>query len=216
MKKKTLDNHALPNLIKDSIIGEIMQGEVKAGDKLVEAKYSEMFGTSRAPVREAFYLLNLEGFVQKIPRRGTVVKGFTTEEIRDILEIRNLLELLSIDRMETKDREICLEQMGFIIREMEAEGLDTKSYAKLNYDFHFQLILASRSEIIKNTYSRLASPLMSLQTIGFMKDEAIKTSLKEHKEIVVLLAEGKIEETKALLNSHNQAVYPRIREMKGI
>lgn len=216
MEKKTLDNHALPNLIKESIIDEIMQGKIKSGDKLVEAKYSDMFGTSRAPVREAFYLLNLEGYVQKIPRKGTVVKGFTAEEMRDILEIRNFLELLSIDRMNAESQRSCLEQMGRIILEMGREGLDTKSYAKLNYDFHFQLILASQSEIIQNAYSRLASPLMSLQAIAFMKNEAIRNSLIEHRQIVALLAEERFEEAKALLNSHNQGVFPRVREMKGI
>jgi DNA-binding GntR family transcriptional regulator len=211
MEKKTLDNHALPNVIKESIIDEIMQGEIKAGDKLVEAKYSEAFGTSRAPVREAFYLLNLEGYVQKIPRRGTVVKGFTLEEICDILEIRNFLEQLSISRMASVDTETCLREMRQLIDKMENWVTDRKQYAKLNYEFHYQLIKASRSEIIQNTYSRLASPLMSLQAISFLKDEAIKKSLAEHIEITNLLAAGKTEGAKALLGKHNQDVYPRVK-----
>ncbi|WP_164985267.1 GntR family transcriptional regulator [Ammoniphilus sp. CFH 90114] len=154
--------------------------------------------------------------MQKTPRRGTVVKGFTTEEFRDILEIRNYLELLSIDRMDTRERGMCLEQMKKLIVEMGNEGLERRAYAKLNYEFHYQLIKASRSEVIQNTYSRLASPLISLQSLAFMKEESIRTSLREHKEIVSLLEKGEMEKAKALLNSHNLAVYPRIREMKGL
>jgi DNA-binding GntR family transcriptional regulator len=210
MKKKTVDNLALPNFIKENIIDEIMRGELKAGDKLLEEKYSNMFGTSRAPVREAFYLLKLEGYVQKIPRKGTVVKGFTLEEIRDILEIRNFLEQLSISRMECKERENCLQEMRNIILRMESKEIDIEQYTKLNYEFHFQLILASSSEVIQNTYSRLASPLISLQAMSFMKDEAIKKSLREHIDITNHLAEGNIEKAKTLLNAHNLGVYSRV------
>lgn len=210
MQKKVLDNHALPNLIKESIIDEILQGEIKAGDKLVESKYSEQFGTSRAPVREAFYLLNLEGYVHKIPRKGTVVKGFTLEEIRDILEIRNFLEQLSINRMDPDQKESCFTRMQKLLDEMESAISDRKQYAKLNYEFHYQLVLASRSEVIQNTYSRLASPLMSLQTISFLKDEAILKSLREHKEIISQLVKGNMEEAIVLLNQHNRDVYPRV------
>jgi DNA-binding GntR family transcriptional regulator len=211
MKKRELDNHAIPNIIKQSIIDEIMQGEIKSGDKLVETKYSELFGTSRAPVREAFYLLTMEGYVEKVPRKGTVVKAFTLEEMRDVLDIRNFLEQLSIDRMDQNKSGQYLQQMRNIIQSMENKEVERKEYAKLNYEFHFQLILASQSEIIQNTYSRLATQLLSLQTISFLQEAAIKKSIDEHKEIVEYLAEGNFKEAKTILNAHNTAVYPRIK-----
>jgi DNA-binding GntR family transcriptional regulator len=211
MKSKDLDNHAIPNIIKQSIIDGIMQGKIKSGDKLVEAKYSDLFGTSRAPVREAFYLLNLEGYVEKVPRKGTIVKNFTLEEMSDVLEIRNFLEQLSIDRMEKEKSERYIQQMRTIINDMEKEQITREEYAMLNYEFHFQLILGSHSTIIQNTYSRLATPLLSLQTISFLQDTAMKKSLHEHKEIVAYLAEGNMKEAKTLLNAHNTAVYPRVK-----
>jgi DNA-binding GntR family transcriptional regulator len=211
-KKNVLDEYALPNIIKQSIIDEIMKGEVKVGDKLVEAKYSEQFGTSRAPVREAFYLLNMEGYVQKIPRKGTVVKDFSTEEMRDVLEIRNFLEQLAIERIDQKEMDRCLQKMREIVNEMDNSEIDLKLYAKLNYEFHLQLIIASRSEVIQNAYGRLASPLISLQTISFMKQEAIEKSLVEHKQIVNYLANGQMDQAKILLDLHNKDVFPRIKE----
>lgn len=211
-KKNMLDEYALPNIIKQSIIDEIMRGEIKVGDKLVETKYSEQFGTSRAPVREAFYLLNIEGYVQKIPRKGTIVKDFTAEEMRDVLEIRNFLEQLAIERIGQNDMESCLQKMRGFINEMDSKGVDLNQYAKLNYEFHLQLILASRSEVIQNAYYRLASPLMSLQTISFMKQDAIEKSLVEHKQIVNYLAQGLLSQAKTLLDLHNKDVFPRVKE----
>ncbi|AMM93221.1 GntR family transcriptional regulator [Peribacillus simplex] len=210
VENRKVDN-ALPKLIKESIIEDIMKGEIVAGDKLVEAEYSQIFGTSRAPVREAFYLLTIEGIVKKIPRKGTIVKGFSREEMSDILKIRNFLEQLAIDKLTLKARENCTHEMRKIILEMEKKEVEIREYAQLNYEFHFQLILASGSETFRNIYSRLGSPLISLQTFSLMgEDDVVKNSLKEHKEFEKYLSLGEIEKAKSILNSHNEAVFPRI------
>jgi len=211
MNKRIVDNQ-LPDIIKENIIDEIMQGKLKSGDKLVEARYSEMFGTSRGPVREAFYLLNIEGYVEKIPRKGTIVKGFSSGEIMNILEIRNFLEQLSIIQMDAKSRGICVHEMRKIITEMERPNIEAKELAKLNYEFHFQLILASRSEVIQNTYSRMATQLISLQTISIIKKEITNNSLEEHKQIMHYLGNGDIDDASVLLKKHNEGVFPRIKE----
>ncbi|MBT2617234.1 MULTISPECIES: GntR family transcriptional regulator [unclassified Bacillus (in: firmicutes)] len=210
-EKRTFDN-ALPKLIKESILEDIMKGKIGVGDKLVEAEYSQLFGTSRAPVREAFYLLSLEGIVKKIPRKGTTVRGFSRDEMSDILKIRNFLEQISIDKLTLKARENCTQKMSEIISEMEKKEVEIREYAQLNFEFHFQLILASGSETFQNIYSRLGSPLISLQTFSLMgEDDVVKNSLKEHKEIVKYLSLGEIEKSKSILNSHNEAVFPRIK-----
>ncbi|MEH6949511.1 GntR family transcriptional regulator [Bacillus sp. JJ634] len=207
---KMLDN-ALPKLIKESIIEDIMKGKIKEGDKLIEAEYSQLFGTSRAPVREAFYLLSLEGIVKKIPRKGTIVKGFSREEMSDILKIRNVLELMCIDKLTEKSRETCVQKMRGILAKMDKEDMNKREYAQLNYEFHFQLILASESETFRNMYDRLGSPLISLQTFSLLGTDVITHSLNEHKAFVEYLSSNEIEKAKALLNAHNEAVFPRVK-----
>lgn len=211
MKQQRIDNNALSNLIKEQIVEDIILGKIKSGEKLIEEKYAEKFGTSRAPIREAFYLLTLEGFVQKIPRKGTVVKGFTAEEKRDLLEIRNFLEVLAFQRLCDKDLSHVLERMGQIILKMEQKHNDVKEYAKLNYDFHYQIILASESEVIKNMYSRLGTPLLFLQTMSFSEEQNIKKSLEEHKRIVQYMRDGAMQEARNLLAQHNKDVFLRIQ-----
>jgi DNA-binding GntR family transcriptional regulator len=212
MTRKMIDNNALSNLIKQSIIEDIIVGRVQPGEKLVEAKYAEEFGTSRAPIREAFYLLTLEGYVQKIPRKGTVVKGFTIEEIRDVLEIRSFLEELALDRISRENMDACLANMTEIVRQMEQNRAEQKEYARLNYQFHYQMIAASGSDVLKNSYIRLGTPLLSLQTMSFMAEEHINKSLSEHKQIIQYLREGELEAAKKLLVAHNKAVFPRIEK----
>jgi DNA-binding GntR family transcriptional regulator len=213
MIRKIIDNNALSNLIKQSITEDIIVGRVQPGEKLIEAKYAEQFGTSRAPIREAFYLLTLEGFVQKIPRKGTVVKGFSIEEIKDVLEIRSFLEELALPKISRENLTDCLEKMADITENMERNKTDQKEYAKLNYQFHFQLIVASESDVIRNSYVRLGAPLLSLQTMSFKDEEHIKKSLSEHKQIIQYLRDGDLEAARSLLVSHNKAVFPRIERI---
>lgn len=215
MKTDKIVNNALSNLIKERIVEEIILGKIKSGEKLVEMKYAEEFGTSRAPIREAFYLLSQEGFVQKIPRKGTVVKGFTAEEIKDLLEIRNLLEDLALQKLQHAASGHLFERMEQIIQAMEQPEIAVKEYARLNYEFHYELILASKSDVIKNTYSRLGTPLLSLQTMSFEAQEHIKKSLDEHKRIVRLFREGAMDEARKLLAKHNTDVFSRIEKYVG-
>ncbi|RNB86952.1 GntR family transcriptional regulator [Brevibacillus fluminis] len=212
MKSDKIINNALSNLIKERIVEDLVLGKIKSGEKLVEAKYAEEFGTSRAPIREAFYLLTLEGFVQKIPRKGTVVKGYTPAEIRDLLEIRNFLEELALQRLFEKDRSKLTGRMETIIGKMERASHDVKEYAALNYDFHFQMILASESDVIKSMYERLGTPLRSYQTVSFLEEQNIKKSLEEHKRIVQLLKDGSLQEASQLLAKHNKDVFTRIEK----
>jgi DNA-binding GntR family transcriptional regulator len=214
MTKRTIANSALSNLIKKSITEDIILGRIRPGEKLIETKYAEEFGTSRAPIREAFYLLTLEGFVQKIPRKGTVVRGFTIEEIEDLLGLRCYLEGLALDKIACKRRNIHqgLKYMDQLITEMEKSQRESRNYANLNYEFHYQLILASESEVIHSMYERLGAPLLSVQTMAFMEEQNIKKSLTEHKELVGYLRQGQMEEAKRLLDSHNNAVFPRIEK----
>src|SRR5699024_7488088 len=95
-KNLTVDNNSLSHIIAEKITEQIIRGAIRPGEKIVETVYAEEFGTSRAPVREALYLLTIQGLVERIPRRGAVVKGYSDDEIRNILEIRMFLESLAV------------------------------------------------------------------------------------------------------------------------
>lgn len=208
--KKIADDYNLPSLIKDHIINKILHGELKPGDKLIEMEYAEEFGTSRAPIREAFSLLMLEGFVQKLPRRGTIVKGYTVDEIRDLLNVRNYLEEMSIRKLSTHANSLYLDEMKQLLIEMAQKQDQPDEYAKLNYKFHYQIILASQSTVISSLYNRLGTALLSIQTMSFMEMHNIRKSLLEHNQIVQFLEEGDLQKAGKLLHDHNEAVFPRI------
>lgn len=204
--KPNLMNNALPNLIAEDITKQIMTGALKTGEKLVEHIYAEEYGTSRAPVREAIYLLAVEGLVERIPRKGAIVKEYTKSEILDLLEIRNVFEKMSMDRIikHAPDPEL-LEEMEQILNQMKKVE-DVYSYTQLNYAFHSCLIKMSKSEIIMEMYSRLGLPLLKIQSISFAQEGNIEKSIIEHNLIIKLLREQNMTELTVVLSNHNKDV----------
>jgi DNA-binding GntR family transcriptional regulator len=204
--------NALSNLIAEHIAEQIMTGELKPGQKLIENDYAAEYGTSRAPVREAFYLLTIEGLVERIPRKGTVVKGYTEEEIYDLLEIRILLESLAMKRiMKHGIDSSVMAKMEHILYEMH-HVREVKKYTQLNYSFHMCLIEMSKSNIIRSMYSRLAPPLLRIQSLSFANEGNIEKSLTEHVMIVDLLQKGSLSEAANVLAKHNHDVIVSIKK----
>lgn len=74
----------------------IIHGEFEPGERLMEITLANRLGVSRTPVREAIRMLELEGLVVMIPRKGAEVARITKKDLRDALEIRMALEELAV------------------------------------------------------------------------------------------------------------------------
>lgn len=79
--------------IKDSIIAHTLQ----PGDMINERRVAEQLGVSRTPVREAIQLLQDEGWLTVIPRKGTVVREPERGDMEEILQLRNMIALSSLE-----------------------------------------------------------------------------------------------------------------------
>jgi len=205
-------NNALSKSIANHISEQIMTGELKPGEKLVEQDYAKKYGTSRAPIREAIYLLTIEGLVERIPRKGAIVKEYTEDEIYDLLEIRNMLENMAMERIKKHGIEQnLLKEMNQLLKKMK-KVKDVYSYTKLNHAFHMYLIEMSKSETIKDMYLRLGLPLLRIQSISFAYEKNIKKSIAEHEIIIHLLEAQKVNEVSAVLSKHNEDVISSVQK----
>ncbi|WP_198851429.1 GntR family transcriptional regulator [Alicyclobacillus sp. SO9] len=75
---------------------QILLGELKAGERLIERELAERLRISRTPVREALRKLDSEGFIEIIPRRGGIVVELTDKDILDMFRILETLEVLAV------------------------------------------------------------------------------------------------------------------------
>ncbi|HEY4993462.1 MAG TPA: GntR family transcriptional regulator [Nakamurella sp.] len=71
---------------------EILSGTLQPGARLIEEQICQRFSISRAPLRESLRLLVQQGLVEHLPRRGARVTVWSEEDIRQLFEIRAVLE----------------------------------------------------------------------------------------------------------------------------
>lgn len=77
----------------------IDRGLFGPGERLPQDRLASLIGSSRMPVRAALRQLESEGFVTLEPHRGAVVRAVTESEIRDLYELRILVESFALRRV---------------------------------------------------------------------------------------------------------------------
>jgi DNA-binding GntR family transcriptional regulator len=86
------DQQQLTDRVHAALREAIASGRLPADARIKQEQIAAELGVSRTPVREALHLLEQEGLVRLIPRRGALVLGFTAADVRELYELRELLE----------------------------------------------------------------------------------------------------------------------------
>lgn len=87
----------LRDVVFNTLRDNILTGEMKPGERLMEIHLADKLGVSRTPIREAIRMLELEGLVTMIPRRGAEVAQISAKGLSDVLEVRQALDALAIE-----------------------------------------------------------------------------------------------------------------------
>src|SRR5277367_2259226 len=82
----------LKDAVYAQILEKILDGTLPAGYALRESELAAQFGVSKTPLRDALVRLQAEGLVSIPPYRSAVVVGYSQQDLREIYEVRELLE----------------------------------------------------------------------------------------------------------------------------
>ena len=93
----TDDYLPLRDVVFNTLRQGILRGLLPPGLRLMEIQLAKQLGVSRTPVREAIRMLELEGLVTTIPRKGAEVAEITPKDLQDVLEVRCALEALAVE-----------------------------------------------------------------------------------------------------------------------
>lgn len=136
---------SLAEQIASSIRDAIAQGGIPPGARLIEPALAAEMGTSRAPVREAIAELEREGLVVKEANRGARVAALSEQTVREVAEVRGLLEGAAASLAATERTAADLEALEATAAGME-EAARRGEYGRLvelDYQFHAWICRAS-------------------------------------------------------------------------
>lgn len=78
--------------IVESLLREVFQGELRAGQHLATQQLADRFGVSHTPIREALISLAGIGVIDLVPNRGAIVRRVVAKDVREIFQVRRALE----------------------------------------------------------------------------------------------------------------------------
>lgn len=186
-----------------SIRDAIREGHLAQGQRLVVADISREFGTSAGPVREAIRRLTGEGLLEFTPHRGAAVRRFGERQVREIFQVREALEgyaarlaAENIGRSDYRDRLAgCLARLRSTLGELAP-------HTQAKQDFHDLLYEFSGNDVLRETATRLTSPLYRLHFNELMGLDRARESLREHEGIVEAILAGDGVRAERLMRTH--------------
>ncbi|CAM2180707.1 GntR family transcriptional regulator [Burkholderia latens] len=113
----------------------IINGELQAGERLVERDLAERFGISRIPMREAIQRLEREGLLDIFRNRGAVVRMLSASDVQEIYDMRTLLEGDAIYRSVKRLDDETLARAELVHR-LLGESSVPRRQGELNREFH--------------------------------------------------------------------------------
>jgi DNA-binding GntR family transcriptional regulator len=187
---------------------KILTGEFRPGERLNEVVISSQLEISRAPLREAFRILEQDRLVKSIPRKGCFVADLSIEDFNELFQTREMIECYAVDLIEEKGIR-ALPKIEAVVNsacswpsEMSNDPQERLDYLEAVTSFHRLLVEACRNKRILRLYEAIASNVTRYQFIYFFRTEHETDSREEHRKVLDLIGKGEYGEAKGVLRGH--------------
>ena len=193
----------------ESIRESIIKGVYKPGTRLTEESLANELNISRTPVREALKQLETEGLVTPL-KRGVIVKNYTPEDIRQIYDLRALLEgyaasQAAIHRTDEDIEKLVAANQPFIELFNSYKKSDWNTNKKImetNNIFHDAVLDASKNEYIRVLISKVIVVPLVFRSFYWYNYEQLKLSIKAHNNIINAIINRDAERARTAMLEH--------------
>jgi DNA-binding GntR family transcriptional regulator len=200
-----LEHVSLPEAVGRALRHRILNNELPAETRLVEANLAAEFGVSRGTIRDAMRGLQAEGLIAIVPRRYSVVTRMSREDAEDVCFARCALEDASVEggfgprRKElAKALRLALDHMSIAARTDDLDALVAS-----DTQFHELIIEVSGRRRLKDLWSMLNSQMGALmrseiERQGIGLDDAVE----RHRGILDAVSSGDLPRLRKELRDH--------------
>ncbi|WGD28629.1 GntR family transcriptional regulator [Ancylobacter sp. WKF20] len=200
-------NTSLRTLAYDAIKKAITEMDLYGQEseiRLDERQLSQDLGVSRTPIREALTVLEQEGFVRSVPRRGIFVVRKSKREIIDMIIVWAALESMAarLAASRASDRELASLRDMFHDFEAEAPTEHMNEYSDANIRFHQTVIRLGGCEMIGEMTANLFIHIRGIRAVSVRQENRSERSLQEHRAIIAALVARDADLAERLVREH--------------
>ncbi|MFR9752648.1 GntR family transcriptional regulator [Nocardia sp. 004] len=196
----------LRDVVYSALRSELMNGDIKFGERLTEPKLSARFGISRTPIREALTVLCSDGLLRREEYGFSPVRP-SIPLIRDLYELRITLELGGLQRVMTNravthDRQLLeAEQAAWL--ELRADPPEQEpGFVVRDEEFHVTLLTSAGNTEMVRALRAVNSRIRHVRMYDFMVNNRIETTIAEHLGILDAVLTDDLALAYRLLHTH--------------
>ena len=210
-------------VIVESLLIEVFQGRLKAGQHLVTQELAERFGVSHTPIREAMIALEGIGIVDMMPNRGAVIRRVGVEKVKEICQVRRILECEATrgacGRIAPADLRALAADFRGLIEKASTPSPEFFEEARAADNRLHDLVAAScRNEFLRDELGRLRVLFRAFRDVAYTRDEArfrsgrFEAEAREHLAIVGSLLD---EDSKAAIRAMSRHIRKSVENWGG-
>jgi DNA-binding GntR family transcriptional regulator len=170
----------------------ILDGALRPGERIVEQQLAERLNVSRTPVREALLKLERENLVARIGR-GMAVRRYSSDEVRDIYNLRAHLESFGARLAAERITEAELNALTQIQDHMERENFDIghaeliRALSRDNQRFHALVVRAARNAPLDRCFVQVFQMPLLYKAYVYFDEDRKRRSDRDHRKLIEML-----------------------------
>ncbi|MGH8799266.1 MAG: GntR family transcriptional regulator [Casimicrobiaceae bacterium] len=173
--------------------------------RLDERQLSQALGVSRTPIREAMTLLEQEGFLRTVPRRGVFIVRKTKKQIIEMIEMWAALESMAarLATLNASDQDIGTLRHMFDEFRNSTPAEHLSEYSDANIAFHQAIIRLSGSHLMGKTIDDLFLHVRAIRRMTISQSDRASRSIIDHMRIIEALEKRDTELAERLVRQHS-------------
>jgi DNA-binding GntR family transcriptional regulator len=199
--KKSVQTRKLSDLAYDSIKSAIICLDLAPGQEVTEAQLVTRFDYGKASIRNALLRLSQEGLVRALPRRGYEIAPLTLQDIKNIFDVRILLERESVRKAAGKLTQGQIERIKKLnkVRYHPGNSESVNQFLMANQAIHVLIAEASGNEKLAGLVANIFDDMTRAIHFGLLNSDSSKVIQHGHHEILEALVAGNAEEAERLV-----------------
>ena len=208
---ETLEHLSLPEAVGKALRHRILNNELPAETRLVEANLAAEFGVSRGTIRDAMRSLHAEGLIAIVPRRYSVVTRMSPGDAEDVCFARYILEDGSVQAGFGPSRKELTRALRVAMQRMSAAAVTDDMDALVEGDtlFHELLIDVSGRRRLKDLWGVLNSQMGAVMRAEIERQGIdLSEAVDRHRPILDAVDSGDLAALRAALRDHYMTGFP--------
>ena len=220
-----------PEEIVSQILKLVRDGALKPGDRLPpERELAQQMNVSRASVREAMRLMDVQGLVIIRPGAGTFITEDTVEVIvqafssllsgptsaaRDIFEMRLILEPQVVSLAAERASDADIRRMQEILEQQEADISDGGTGVEFDSEFHFAIAQATKNSALIAVTHAMSDLLSQSRDSALLSPERSNQSLQSHRRILETIRDRQSKSAEEAMHRHIADIDRRVHNLSS-